>query len=53
MSPILSNIFMHQLDVFIQSLIKDFYQGRKPSRKVSQKYSPNVYKMNKSNKNEE
>lgn len=52
-SPILSNIFMHQLDVFIQSLIKDFYQGRKPSRKVSQKYSPNVYKMNKSNKNEE
>lgn len=36
-SPILSNIYLHELDLFIGELIKEFYKGKR--RATSRKYS--------------
>lgn len=48
-SPILCNIFMHQLDVYVSSLKEEFDIGKKP--KLNKKYSHHSSLMQKAKKN--
>jgi len=40
-SPLLANIFLHQLDTFIESLKKDFDKGDKPKRSIIARHFEN------------
>lgn len=51
-SPILANIFLHQLDEFILSLKSKFDQGdRAPRTKISKYYEYHILKARKDNNN--
>lgn len=46
-SPILNNIYLHELDLFVVSLMKSFHKGKQ--RRISPAYSKIQYKMSKLN----
>jgi group II intron reverse transcriptase/maturase len=47
-SPILANIFLHQLDKYVEELKSEFEKGR--NNKVSKEYRSITYKLNKARK---